>query len=140
MGLWLLLDISLTECSSGLIIITYKFDWNNLSCYDQLLCPWQRYHGGKNVPVERPKPIMSQHQHVIIAIIMIIYFRISRPTYVFGFKTAEIEQKQIFLFSSVTLAVPPGNEARYHVESGVDNLLFEVDCNNNKDGKAIEQP
>ncbi|KAH3709824.1 hypothetical protein DPMN_069289 [Dreissena polymorpha] len=27
-----------------------------------------------------------------------------------------------------------------NVESGVDNLLFEVDCNNHEDKKATEQP
>jgi len=42
------------------------------------------------------------------------------------------------VFLSVT--VPPSNEDRYNVESGVDNLLFEVDCNNHEDEKATEKP
>ncbi|KAH3836744.1 hypothetical protein DPMN_110119 [Dreissena polymorpha] len=64
----------------------------------------------------------------------------SRPTDVFfGFETAETEEKQeSCVFLSVT--VPPSNEDRYNVESGVDNLLFEVDCNNHEGEKATEQP
>ncbi|KAH3837009.1 hypothetical protein DPMN_110387 [Dreissena polymorpha] len=58
---------------------------------------------------------------------------------IFGFETAETEEKQeSCVFLSVT--VPPCNEDRYNVESGVDNLLFEVDFNNQKVEKATEQP
>ncbi|KAH3691357.1 hypothetical protein DPMN_190914 [Dreissena polymorpha] len=57
----------------------------------------------------------------------------------FGFETAETEEKQeSCAFLSET--VPPSNEDRYNVESGLDNLLFEVDCNNHEDQKATEQP
>ncbi|KAH3794531.1 hypothetical protein DPMN_148066 [Dreissena polymorpha] len=52
----------------------------------------------------------------------------------FGFETAETEEKQSCVFVSVT--VPPSNVDRYNVESGVDNLLFEVDCNNHESEKS----
>ena len=52
----------------------------------------------------------------------------------FGFETTETDEKQeSCVFSSVT--VPPSNEDRHNVESGVDNLLFEVNCKNHEDGK-----
>ena len=52
-----------------------------------------------------------------IAIIMIIYFRISRPTDVFfGFETTETDEKQESgVFSSVT--VPPNNADVFEVAS-----------------------